>query len=129
LTSPYSTIGIQPSAILQATFGNRILVPLARNSSSSFLPLSVAFLAAAASLQSGGAWLGDRPQSIGDETHDAVASLKEDAREVQRQAERTPAELRNFWNDVSRDLRTLAGDLAADARSAAGRISNLLKNS
>jgi hypothetical protein len=102
---------------------------LARNLSSSFLPLSVAFLAAAASLQSGGAWLGERPRSVGDETRAAVDSLKEDARAVQHQAERTPAELRNFWNDVSRDLRTLEADLAADARSAAARISNLLNNS
>jgi len=114
---------------LQAGFAGRILVPLVRHSSSSFFLLSVAFLAAAASLQSGGAWSVNRHQSFGTETQAAVASIKEDAHAMQGQAERTPAELRNFWNDVCRDVRTLEADLAADARSAVARISNLLKNS
>jgi len=48
---------------------------------------------------------------------------------MQVQAERTPPEFRNFWNDVCREFRTLEADLAADARSAAARISNLMKNS
>jgi hypothetical protein len=108
---------------------SQILVPLVRKSSSSFLLNSVAFLAAAASLQSGGAWLGNRHQSFGTETRAIAASLREDVRELQRQAERTPPKLRNFWNDVCREFRTLEADLAADARSAAARISNLMNNS
>jgi hypothetical protein len=114
---------------LKQGFAGQILVPLVRKSSSSFLLLSVAFLAAAASLQSGGAWLGNSHQHFGTETRAAVASLREDVREMRSRAEKMPPELRNFWNDLCRDVRTLEADLAADARSAAARISNLLKNS
>jgi hypothetical protein len=119
----------QPSAILFKSQGNQILVPVARKMPSSFLPLSVAFLAAAVSYQPGGARFGDGHGSLGMEADAAVASIKEDAREIGHQAEKTPREVRNLWNDISRELRTLEADLAADARSAAARISNLLKNS
>jgi hypothetical protein len=91
-----------------------------------FLLLSVAFLAAAASLFSGGEWWGDIREDFRYEARADIASLKEDMRAVRNEVEWAPFALRRLWEDVSRDLGTLEADAAADARSAAQRLSALV---
>jgi hypothetical protein len=100
-------------------------------SKSSFflLLLWVAFLAAAAaSLQSGGAWSGNVRSDIGYEARADIASIRADFHGVRAQAESAPNQFRVLWDDASRNFRKLADDLTLDVRMAARRISTLLKN-
>ena len=96
-------------------------------SKSLFFLLLVAFLATAASLQSGGAWWGDFRRDLRYEARADIYALKDDARGLRAQAESVPNQLRALWSDVSNELRILKADVSSDARMAAKRISNFIK--
>jgi hypothetical protein len=96
-------------------------------SKSSFLFLSVAFLAAAANRHSGGVRLGEVNGAVRYEARADIASLNDDVHELTNQAVSAPTTLRKFWERFSRDFRTLEADAAADARAAAQRLSDLVR--
>jgi hypothetical protein len=105
------------------------LVPIVSKSSFFLLLLWVAFLAAAAaSLQSGGAWSGDVRSNIGHEARADIASLGDDVHQIRAQAESAPNQVKVLWGDASRGFGQLADDLKVDIRMAARRISTLIKN-
>jgi hypothetical protein len=91
-------------------------------SKSSLFLLSVAFLAAAASLRSDGERPGYIGQAVRFEARDDIASLQDDAHVVRHQAEWAPHALARLWDDIRGNLRTLEADLAAEARIAAQRF-------
>jgi len=96
-------------------------------SKSSFLFLSVAFLAAAANRHSGGVRLGEVNGAVRYEARADIASLNDDVHTLRNQAVSAPFTLRKFWEGFSRDFRTLEADAAADARAAARRLSDFVK--
>lgn len=91
-------------------------------SKSSFLLLSIAFLTAAASLQSGSVRSGKVGTAVRYEARADIASLKDDARAIRNEAKRAPYDFETFWNDVCRDFWTIEADAVADVRSAARRF-------
>jgi len=93
-------------------------------SKSSFLLLSVAFLTAAASLQSGSVRSGRVGTAVRYEARANIASIKDDARAIRNEAKRAPYDFKTFWNDVCRDFWTIEEDAVTDARLAARRFSN-----
>jgi len=86
-------------------------------SKSSFLFLSVAFLAAAAGFKSSGVRWVEVSRAFRYEARADMAAFRDDARNIRNQAERAPYAFRTLWDDVCRDIRTLKADAAADART------------
>jgi hypothetical protein len=99
-------------------------------SKSSFLLLFllVAFLAAAAGLQSGGARWGEVRSDIRYEARADIDAVKDDVYELRAQAKSAPSQLRSLWKDASNDLRVLKADVSIEARLAAERLSTLIKS-
>jgi hypothetical protein len=89
--------------------------------------LSVAFLASAASLQSGGVWWGEIRGGLQYEVHADLDALKYDAYQLQVHAESAPHHFRSIWHNAGNDFRILKADVSIDARIAAKHFSILIK--
>jgi hypothetical protein len=83
---------------------------------------SLVYLAAAASLHSGGARLGDFRRTLRWEARADVASIKEDLQAIRTQAEGAPSAIKSLWNDMRFYLGTVKADAGEDARRAGERI-------
>jgi hypothetical protein len=98
-------------------------------SKSSFLLLSVAFLAAVAGFKSSGARWEEVNSALRYEARADITAFRDDGRAIRNQAGRAPYAFGALWDDVCRDFRIIAADAAADARLTARRISILVKTS
>ena len=114
--------GLDPTEGILGTVGTVIV-----SKSSFLLLLTVAFLATAASLQSGGAWLGKMMWQARYEVHQDIAALRYDVRELRDGSGLVPYALRSLWIDVRSDGRIIEADVSADARVATRRLSVLIK--
>ena len=83
---------------------------------------SLVYLAAAASLHSGGARLGDFRRTLRWEARADVTSIEEDLHAIRTQAEGAPSAIKSLWNDMQNYLLTVKADAGADARRAGERI-------
>jgi hypothetical protein len=86
-------------------------------SKSSFLLLSVAFLAAAAGFKASGVRREELSRAFHYEVRADIAAFRDDARNIRNQAVRAPYAFKTLWDDVCRDIRTLKADAAADAHT------------
>jgi hypothetical protein len=96
-------------------------------SKSLFFLFLLAFLATAASLHSGGSWLGEVGRALRLEARADFTSIGEDLHTIRTQAERAPGAFQSLQRDLRRRARMVEADAAADARRAGERASTVVK--
>lgn len=86
----------------------------------------VTFLAATASLQSGGGRSG-KNVSMHYEVNADVIAVRDDVRGLHDRADRVPQELRSFCADAADNIETLAADVKASANAAVRRLAEMVR--